>query len=446
MGHRSGTSDFTAEARFGLDWLQKMWDDSSKTLYYQVGIGTGNSKIVSDHDIWRLPQSDDEWGGTDPSTKYIRNRPVLIAAPAGSEISPNLAGRLAASFAECYQVFRASDPDYADQCLLSAEHIFDLANPSPSARLLTVAPFDFYGETEWRDDMELGATELYFALAGGDLPAGLPHRDPLFYLHAAAHWANAYIRGPNDAADTLNLYDVSGLAHYELYRAIGQAGNPSGLATSQAALLADLKKQLDTALAQGATDPFGFGFPWNTYDTTTHGAGLSVMAQEYDFLTGSKTYAPQATRWLDNILGANAWGASLIVGDGSTFPDCLQHQVANLAGNLDGTPPILVGAAVEGPNSAGTSGSISGMNACNQSSRLRPFNGHGAVFVDNMQSFSTVEPAIDLTASSPLAFAWQISAAPDRTISVNRDRVRSIREGALVRRGNLVLERAYRER
>ena len=31
----------------------------------------------------------------------------------------------------------------------------------------------------------------------------------------------------------------------------------------------------------------------------------------------------------------------------------------------------------------------------------------GAKFKDNVESFSTVEPAIDLTAASPLAFARQ---------------------------------------
>jgi hypothetical protein len=36
----------------------------------------------------------------------------------------------------------------------------------------------------------------------------------------------------------------------------------------------------------------------------------------------------------------------------------------------------------------------------------RAFDGSGAKFTDNVQSFSTVEPAIDLTAASPLAFAW----------------------------------------
>jgi hypothetical protein len=35
------------------------------------------------------------------------------------------------------------------------------------------------------------------------------------------------------------------------------------------------------------------------------------------------------------------------------------------------------------------------------------FNGQHAVFADNVQSYSTVEPAIDLTALTPLAFAWQ---------------------------------------
>ena len=127
--------------------------------------------------------------------------------------------------------------------MLSAEHIFDLADTNPSGNLLTAAPFSFYPETEWRDDLEWGATELYFALQAGNLPNGLPHTDPSYYLQQAAHWANQYITGPNDAADTLNLYDVSGLAHFELYRALTLDGNPNGtgLETNQTALVADLE-------------------------------------------------------------------------------------------------------------------------------------------------------------------------------------------------------------
>ena len=420
MGTGAAGSNFTAEAQFALDWLQKMWVDSTQTLYYQVAVASGGSKYAGDHDIWRLPQADDNWQGCGSPYQYICHRPVFqnTAGGSGAAISPNIAGRLAADFALCYKVFAASNTSYANQCLLSAEHIFDLANTAPTGNLLTTGPFDFYPETEWRDDLELGATELYFALQGAtNLPQGLPHIDPTYYLTKAAIWANAYITGPNDAADTLNLYDVSGLAHYELYRAIVLAGNPSGLATSETALLADLKKQLDKAVTQAGKDPFGFGFPWNTYDTTSHGGGLVVMANEYDYLTSSTAYATYGSRWQANVLGANAWGTSLIVGDGQTFPLCMQHQVTNLVPVPPNGPPFLYGAVVEGPNASASTGTLTNMVACppNGVDQFKAFNGNGAVYRDNVQSFSTVEPAIDLSASSFLGFAWEVAGAPSGT-------------------------------
>src|SRR5205823_10673478 len=131
--------------------------------------------------------------------------------------------------------------------------------------------------------------------------------------------------------------------------------------------------------------------------------GLSVVASEYDHLTGTTAYAVSATRWLGNILGANAWGSSFIVGDGSTFPDCMQHQVANLGGSLNGSPPVLAGAVVEGPNSLVAKGLVSGMRTCPPDGvdRFDPFNSRKAVYQDNVQSWATVEPAIDLGRRPP---------------------------------------------
>lgn len=448
MGSGSWTSNFTAEAKFGLQWLSQMWNDSSKTLYYQVGIGTGGCVIkgsgqggcpkgtqylYSDHDIWRLPQDDTAANYPGAPYKYILNRPVFVAGPAGSKISPNLAGRLAAAFAVGYQVYQNSDPAFAAQCLKNAEDIFALAqtNANKNNNLLTTAPYDFYPEVVWQDDLELGATELYNALSSCNMPpAGLPQTNASYYLNQAAYWANAYITSPNDASDSLNLYDVSGLAHYELYRAISAAGNPSGLAVTQAALLADLKKELDNAVAQSATDPFGFGFAWGQFDTTTHGAGLAVEAKEYDYLTSSTTYEQHSRQWAANILGANAWGVSLIVGDGSTFPDCMQHQVANLVGSLDGSYPVLAGALVEGPNSydaVQSGGFVTNMRNCpaNGVDAYAAFNNYNdpnaAVFVDNVQSYATTEPAIDLTSASFLMFAWRTAGAPATQSGRGRD-------------------------
>lgn len=421
------------EAKFGLDWLQEMWDDTNEIFYYQMAIGNGNAQTISDHDIWRLPQADDTYGGCTSQYRYICHRPAFVnpaalsgsAIQSGAKISPNMAGRLAAAFALCYHIYQTSNPAYANQCLSSAEHIFDLANTAPSGNLLTAIPFSFYPETEWRDDMELGATELYFAVQGCGSSCPVNLRTASYYLQQAAHWANAYITGPGDAADTLNLYDVSGLAHFELYRALALAGNPTGLETTQAALVADLVKQLNKAIAQSATDPFGFGFKWAAYDTTSHGGGLAVMAAECNYLASlgaactlnnSISPAVYAGRQLGNVLGANAWGTSLIVNNGTTFPLCMQHQVTNLVPTPPNGPPFLSGAAVEGPNSIAAKGTLSGMVACppNGVDSFAQFNGK-AVYKDFVQSYSTVEPAIDLTASSFLAFSWQIAGAPSGT-------------------------------
>ena len=47
------------EAKFGLKWLDKAWDEKTGVLYAQVGIGTGSEEFgfVGDHDVWRLPEA-----------------------------------------------------------------------------------------------------------------------------------------------------------------------------------------------------------------------------------------------------------------------------------------------------------------------------------------------------------------------------------------------------
>jgi len=466
------SSDFTGEASFGVRWLMKMWDDKTQTLYYQVdnsqdwdyyGEGDPSSAagncggtyatpycLITEYDIWTLPQAADNFeqpGDPRPcdahTTLFICHRPVYVAGPAGSPISPNLAGRLAADFALCYQLNRTVDTSLANQCLKNAEDIFALADtsypdPAPAVNsgtcatcLLTISPFDGYPESVWEDDMELGATELYFALqsaaASQSLPSGLTHTNPMDYLRQAAQFARNYITNIYDAGDTdtLNLYDVSGLAHFELYRALEMAGDPSGLAVSQSSIRKQFLRQVGDAIAQAGNDPWGFGYQWSYGDTTSHGAGLSVMASEAYSLTQFKSYEIYAQRWLANILGANAWGSSFIVGDGSTFPNCIQHQVANLAGALDGTSggtPVLWGAAAEGPAGSATSGVVDGMILCPADGvdRFREFNGNEgafdasqrAVYRDNVQSYSTTEPAIDLTATSFLMWSWRLAGHP----------------------------------
>ena len=125
-------------------------------------------------------------------------------------------------------------------------------------------------------------------------------------------------------------------------------------------------------------------------------------------------------------MGGNSWGASSIVGDGSTFPNCIQHQVANIAGALNGSAagvPVLWGASTEGPSYGPSGGSLDGMNLCpaNGVNSFKIFNGNDgpynsspyAVYKDNVQSYSTTEPAIDLTSTSFLMWSWRLAGSPN---------------------------------
>src|ERR1022692_4266621 len=96
-GNASGapaSANFEPEARFGIEFLMKMWDDTTKALYYQVGNSQDWANfpgLLSDYDIWRLPQADDDRQGCPSAAHYICHRPVFVAGPAGSPLSPNLA-------------------------------------------------------------------------------------------------------------------------------------------------------------------------------------------------------------------------------------------------------------------------------------------------------------------------------------------------------------------
>ena len=387
-------SPVLAEARRGLQWLLKMWDPNTKTLYYQVGIGDGNKAIHGDHDVWRLPAADNALNvGPGDADYFLQHRPVFRAGPAGTPVSPNLAGRMAAAFALGQQVFASSDPALAAQCLNSAKTILAAAQTQKVKKLLTAAPFAYYPETEWRDDMEWGATELYNAT--GDAS----------FLQAAAHWAKAYLDSP-DGGDVPNLYDVGALAHYELANAISKANAPAGLEVSRSDLTSAMNQQLAAAAARSAKDSFGLGLPFNTGDLTPHVIGLALEASLYDELTHGGAYAPLQAAQMRWILGGNPWGVSFIVGAGATYPQHLQHQIANLTGIT------LTGAVVDGPNDAKEvaktlkdlpEGARPG--PADGSDPYKIFSAHGVRFADNVAAYPCTEPAIDYAALTPLLFS-----------------------------------------
>jgi endoglucanase len=406
LGRRAPRA-LTDEARHGLAWLAKMWDARSRTLYLQVGIGSGNRQgtFLGDHDGWRLPQADDR--DTAHVDRFVSHRPVFEAAGPGRPISPNLVGRVSAAFALAAQLDSASRPARARRELRQARLLYARADTaSPPKPLATALPHAFYPESSWRDDMELGAAEIALALhrLGGRARP---------YVRDAARWARGYLRA--GSGDTLNLYDTSALAHADLDRAMVRTGLISGLAVRRGQLVGDLRKQLGTGVRRAHHDPFAAGVGYDGFDANSHAFGLVATAAEYQQLTGKRTFSGFATRQRGWLLGGNPWGVSAMVGVGTTFPHCMQHQIANLEGSTDGSRPLDVGAVVNGPNAAsifagGLGGFQDGMVHCSAAGpgRYVRYDGRHSRYVDDVRSWQTDEPALDMTGAAIIAAAAEL--------------------------------------
>ena len=399
-------STLDAEAHFGEKWLDQMWDAQHKTLYFQVGIGTGNSAgtFTGDHDIWRLPQGDD--ADTDPANHFATaHRPVFRAADPGKKISPNLVGRVSAAFALAAQVDAKDHPAKAASEYGQAISLYAMANTdNPPDPLVTALPNAFYPESTWRDDMELGATEI--ALAAQELG-----HSPAKYLSDAAGFAKGYLA--EDTGDTFNLYDTSALAHADLIKALAAAGHPA-VGVSRDALVGDLKRQVRSAATRATADIFHAGGDYADFDVDSHTFGFLTTQALYKQATGDTSFDAFATQQRNWVFGANAWGVSFMVGEGSNYPKCMQHQVDNLA------PGRAIGAVVNGPNNVsnfegGLGDYQDGMVKCpaNGADPYAVFSTKDSRFVDDVRSWQTAEPALDMTGSAILGLALQRKLAED---------------------------------
>jgi len=174
-------------------------------------------------------------------------------------------------------------------------------------------------------------------------------------------------------------------------------------------LVGDLRRQLDGGVEAAATQPFGQAAAVSDFDAASRSFGFAATAQLYRSVTGSQAYDGFGTRQRDFALGANAWGVSLMIGAGTEFASCPQHQVANLAGSLTGGRRVIRGAVVNGPNGAGTFedlGLPDGVRACplvDGENRFAAFDTESSRFLDDVRAWPSVEPAIDFTATGVLA-------------------------------------------
>ncbi len=271
--NKDGVPDVLAEAKIGLDWLQR-------AVYKNFQLVT-QVQDLRDHDVgWRLPEND----------------PLEFDRPAFIGIGKNLIGIYTAAMALASRVWRLRFhyDEYADKCLTDAENIFSMRNEVPD---IDSSGTGMYIDSKYKGKLALGALELYLTTKRPEL---LDEAKKLATQAGSDYW--------------WSWGDVNVLADFKLAK----------LDTSFEHFI---KQDLERFKKTSKSHAFGEGtdYSWGTNNTL-----LGVALQEilWEDLTKNKSYDTLAFIQRDYMLGRNPWGISFISKIGKDYTKNFHHQVA----------------------------------------------------------------------------------------------------------------------
>ena len=379
----NGMPDVLDEARWGLEWLLKMYPEDD-LLLNQLGDDR-------DHEFWDLPitdSSDYGWGrgGRRPVYPCTGKPQGLFQYKNRSTGLASTAGKYAAAFALGARVLARRDSAFARRLAerASAAYTLGAAHPGVCQTAPARAPY-FYEEDDWADDMELAAAELY-ALT----------REPR-YLAAALSYAALEPVSPwmgQDTARHYQWYPWHNNGHFEIWR----EGTDSARR-----LVTEYYRRGLAAVARRAGNGFRIGIPF-IWCSNNLLASFATQGRFYRRMSGDSTYVEYETASLDWLFGTNPWGVSMVIGLGARYPRTPHSVVADQLGLQ------LTGGLVDGPVYRSIFAGLRGV-------RLRaadvyaPFNTGFIVYHDDVGDYSTNEPIMDGTAN--LAYVLAALAPTD---------------------------------
>ena len=384
----NGRADVLDEARWGLEWLMRMFPEDDLLL----------NQIADDRDHMHadLPTADSSdygWGmgGHRPVYPCTGRPQGLFGHRNRSDGYASTAGKFAAAMALGAQLFRQRDPLFAATLGAKAAAAYALGRRHPGVCQTAPAraPY-FYEEANWVDDMELAAAQLY-GLTGDSA-----------YLRQGLEYAAAEPVTPWMGRDTARHYEYfpwHNQGHYELWR----AGNAAPAAVG---LLADYYARGLRAVAERARgNGFRVGIPF-IWCSNNLMASLATQAYLYRRMTGDEQFRDIEAAALDWLFGVNPWGVSMVIGlpaDGRTARD--PHSV--VAQKLGvGTQ---LGGLLDGPVYRSIYENLLYIDLL-EADELAPFNTGFVVYHDDWGDYSTNEPIMDGTAN--LSYVLSAMALP----------------------------------
>jgi hypothetical protein len=370
----NGTPDVLDEARWGLEWLLRMYPRDDLMLN-QLGDDR-------DHAFLDLPTTDSSdygWGrgGYRPVYPCTGRPQGLLRHRNRSDGKASTAGKMASAFALGAQVFAARDPEFADSLAARAEAAYRVgrANPGACQTAPAGAPY-FYEEANWVDDMELAAAELH-ALTGRAR-----------YLVEALEYAAREPVTPWMGADTARHYEWypwHNNGHYEIWR---RAEGPA-----RDTMVAYYRRGLE-AVAGRASNAFRIGVPF-IWCSNNLVASFATQAALFRTMTGDSTFVAHEQAAVDWLFGTNPWGTSMVIGlptDGD-YPEDPHSVVATALGTR-----TQYGGLVDGPVYRSIFENLLGIELY-EPDEYAVWNTGRVVYHDDWGDYSTNEPIMDGTAN-----------------------------------------------
>ncbi len=370
----NGVPDILDEAKWGLDWLLKMYPKPD-LMFNQIADDR-------DHTGYRLPIYDRVNYGKGAGN----GRPVYVVSdkPQGAFQYKNrstgvasTAGKFSSAFSMGAQLLADYYPEYAQLLQTKARQAYEfgLARPGVSQTAPGRAPY-FYEEDNWVDDMELAAVQLYHQTGATE------------FLEKAAEFGRQEPQTPwlgKDTARHYQWYPFINLGHFYLGASKDEAIRQE--------FISNLSNGLEAVFRRSRKNAFNMGVPF-IWCSNNLVAGLVTQAVLYRQLTGDRRYVEMEAALRDWLFGMNPWGTSMVVGlpQSGEFPNSPHSSLSLLMGYK------LAGGLVDGPVYNSIFKNLKGLKL-DAEDEFAAYQSNLAVYHDDHGDYSTNEPTMDGTAS-----------------------------------------------
>lgn len=389
----NGTADVIDEARWGLEWLEKM-HPKAEWMFNQIADDR-------DHISMRIPKLDSQYGrGYQRPVYFVSGEPQQRGKFMNNTTgTSSTAAKFSSAFSLGSQIFKKSDPDYSKSLFTKSNsaYLFALKKPGVTQTASVKSPY-IYAEDNWVDDLELA--EAARAALLKDIGArkwkkwsprnkeGKVNINFNELLNNAFAYAQKEPLTPwlgDDTAKHYQWYPFINVGHYELAK--------QAKGEQRSTIVDYYKKGIEAVWEKAKSNAFYRGIPfiWCSNNLTT---SFAIQANWYKQLTNDTQFAELEQANIDWLFGCNPWGTSMVYGLPSWGDTPVDPHSAFT--HLKNYP--IDGGLVDGPVYGTIYNNLIGIRLYNPD-EYAEFQSDLVVYHDDYGDYSTNEPTMDGTAS-----------------------------------------------